>query len=552
LPAGRCTAVVGGPGAGKSIFALQNLLNRLRLDGEPGLFVSFEEPIDRVRRNLAAFDWSFDSVEADKLTLIDARLPVDTVLTGGFDLTGLLAGLSTRKAETGASNVVFDGIDILIGTLNDAQLERRELRRIDDWIQAEGLSAILTVKSYGLSERDQTRSDLIQYMTDCIVIVDATLIETCLSRTLRAVKFRGSGFAANPMPMVIGGSGIELIPAAITRDGYPTFSDRVSTGVERLDAILDGGFLRGSSILVTGAPGTAKTSLAASHVAAVCAAGKKALFVSFDESNARIVANMQSIGVDLASHLASGRLAMASLRSASQSPEECFLAIWSLVRAHKPDTLVVDPMSAFALSPYPFAEAIAEHLIDLAKSAGITFFGTSLLDQVKGELETSASHVSTIADTWLHLSYVIQNGERNRCLTIVKSRGTAHSNQVRELHLGKDGIDLIDVFAGEGSVLLGSARMEKLSNEKRSERLAEIDFRRRTLVFQREIAQLKARTKEASEELAAKITEVELEESAERVRLESKQIAIAERMRMRRQGDDRRGAQKKRRKGSRA
>jgi circadian clock protein KaiC len=538
LPEGRVTAVIGGPGMGKSLFALQFLLNRLRTAGEPGLFVTFEEPVDRVRSNVAGLDWAFDSVPKDQLTIIDARLPADTVQAGAFDLSGLLAGLSVRKAAMGACNVVFDGIDLLISSLNDEYLERRELARIDDWIRTEGMSAILTVKSYSMSERDQKRSDLIQYLTDCVIHLEGLLYSANFSRTLRVVKYRGSNFAPDAVPMVIGRSGIEVVPNESSRNNYPVFSERVSSGVPRLDAILDGGFIRGSSILLSGAPGTAKTSLAASLVAAGCAKGRKAVFVSFDESDVQIIGNMKSIGIDLGQHVASGRLAMMSLRSNGHSPEECFLKIVDLIRRHKPDILVVDPLSAFTETAYPFAAIISESVVDLAKSRGITFLGTSLLNQASGEIEASAIHVSTIADTWMHVSYVVQNGERNRALTIVKSRGTGHSNQVRELALTSKGIDLVDVYVGDGKVLFGSARLEKQQLETRDENLEEVQRARRKFELGRGVAELQARAQAIAQELASKRREAELEESAETLRSVARRSAITQRGLIRRSADD--------------
>ena len=538
LPEGRLTAVIGGPGMGKSLFALQFLLNRFRTAGEAGLFVTFEEPVDRVRSNLAGLDWAFDSVPEDQLAIIDARLPTDSVQAGGFDLSGLLAGLTARKMQTGACNVVFDGIDLLISSLNDENLERRELARIDDWIRAEGMTAILTVKSYSMSERDQKRADLIQYLTDCAIHLEGKLFNANFSRTLRVIKYRGSGFAPDAVPMAIGQSGVEVVPNQVSRDNYPVFSERISSGVPRLDAILDGGFIRGSSILLSGAPGTAKTSLSASLIAANCATGRKAVFVSFDESDVQIVANVKSIAIDLGRHVASGRLAMMSLRSNGNSPEECFLKICDLVRTHRPDILVVDPLSAFSETAYPFAAVIAESLIDLAKSKGITFLGTSILGQAGAEIETSAIHVSTIADTWIHLSYMVQNGERNRALTIVKSRGTGHSNQVRELALTGKGIDLVDVYVGDGKVLLGSARLEKQQLEARDQSLEEVTRGRRRFELDRGIAELQGRAQAIVQELASKRREAELEESAEKLRSVVRRSAITQRGLIRRLADD--------------
>jgi circadian clock protein KaiC len=538
FPEGRLTAVVGGAGTGKSLLALQNILNRATSANEPGLFVTFEESIDRVRSNITGFDWDLAPIAEGKVVLIDARLPPDVAQAGAFDFAGLLAVLTARKTELGALNVVFDGVDLLLSNLNDDYLERQELVRLDEWIRSEGVSGVITVKSYGANERDQRRLDLIQYITDTVLLLEARTYDTALARTLRVVKYRGSGFVANAVPMIIGPSGIEIVPTQGARESYPVFSERISSGVARLDAILDGGYIRGSSVLITGAPGTAKTSLACCLTSAACEAGRKAVFVSFDESDVQIIANMKSIGMDLAQHVHSGRLVMASLRSKGHSPEECFLKIWGLISRHAPDILVVDPLSAFIGTPYPFATAIGETLIDFAKSKGITFLSTSLLGQATGETETAVSHVSTIADTWIHVSYVVQKGERNRALTIIKSRGTGHSNQVRELILARDGLDLADVYIGEGGVLLGSARAEKLEEEARDERISGITHRQRQVERARSISILKAQAQTVTEELEAKVHEAELDEAAERVRTESRKSAMAQRMLLRRATDD--------------
>jgi len=270
----------------------------------------------------------------------------------------------------------------------------------------------------------------------------------------------------------------------------------------------------------------------------VVKAGRKAVFVSFDESDVQIIGNMKSIGIDLGQHVASGRLAMMSLRSNGHSPEECFLKIVDLIRRHKPDILVVDPLSAFTETAYPFAAIISESVVDLAKSRGITFLGTSLLNQASGEIEASAIHVSTIADTWMHVSYVVQNGERNRALTIIKSRGTGHSNQVRELALTSKGIDLVDVYVGDGKVLFGSARLEKQQLETRDENLEEVQRARRKFELGRGVAELQARAQAIAQELASKRREAELEESAETLRSVARRSAITQRGLIRRSADD--------------
>lgn len=538
LPRGRLTAIVGTAGAGKTVFALQTLVNRLAQLGEPCIFVTFEEPIARIRSNVASFDWPADALDEDRFYFVDARIPEDAVVTGAFDLDGLLAGLSALKDEIGARHIVFDGIDMLLSSLQDERLERQELLRLDSWIRRSALSAIITVKTFGAGDRDQIRADFLQYMTDCLIILGETVTATGSSRALRIAKYRGSGFAANPVPVVIGASGMDVIAFKGARIGYPMFTDRVSSGVGRLDALLNGGYLRGSSTLISGSPGTSKTSLGASFAAAACARGDRALLISFDESVAQIVSNMKSIGIDLAPHVDAGRLTIASFLSGGRSPEEHFIEIRNLMKRKKPDCMVMDPISALPKADYPFSAMICENLLDTAKSLGITMLCTSLLDQAVGNAELSESQISTIADTWLHVSYVARDGERNRALTIIKSRGTGHSNQVRELVLGASGIDLFDVYVAEGEVLMGSARAQKEAEAERLQVLGDIAAERQRLNLERELSEAQARVQAATLELSWKQREADLVNVAERSRLEVGRVSAIERLDLRRAGDD--------------
>jgi circadian clock protein KaiC len=538
LPRGRLTAIVGAPGAGKTVFALQTLANRLAGLGDPCIFVTFEEPIARIRSNVASFDWRADALDEARFFFIDARIPENAVVTGAFDLEGLLAGLTALKDEIGACNIVFDGIDMLLSSLHDERLERQELLRLDNWIRRTDISAIVAVKSFGAGDRDQLRADFLQYMTDCLIILGETVTATGSSRSIRIAKYRGSGFAANPVPVVIGASGIDVIAFKGARIAYPMFSDRVSSGVGRLDALLNGGYLRGSSTLISGSPGTSKTSLGASFAAAACARGDRALLISFDESVAQIVANMTSIGIELAPHVDSGLLTIASFLSGGRSPEEHFIEIRNLMNSRKPDCLVIDPISALPKADYPFSAMICENLLDTAKSLGITVLCTSLLDQAVGNAELSESQISTIADTWLHVSYVARDGERNRALTIIKSRGTGHSNQVRELVLGASGIDLVDVYVAEGEVLMGSARAQKEAEAERLHVLGDIAAERQRLDLERELSEAQARVQAATLELSWKQREADLVRVAEKSRIEVGRVSAIERLDLRRAGDD--------------
>jgi circadian clock protein KaiC len=384
------------------------------------------------------------------------------------------------------------------------------MNRLGEWVRASKVTALLTVKSFGASERDAERTDILQYLSDCVIGFQGSLTATAFSRTVRVMKYRGSGFAANPVPFVIGVSGIEVIGFSGTRLSHPTFPDRVSSGVPRLDTLLSGGYIRGSCTLVSGAPGTSKTSLGASFLSAACSRGQRSLFVSFDESSSQIISNMTSIGLDLASHVESGLLLMESLVSASRSPEDHFVAIRKLIAEYRPEFLVIDPLSALIKMRLPFAEMVCERILDQAKSAGITVLCTSLLENLGGGQELSASHVSTVADTWLHVSYVPNQGERNRALTIIKSRGTAHSNQVSEMILGSGGIEIVDVYTAEGEVLMGSARHQKQASDRREHLQEEIADQRTRFELDKSIADLKSLLQKAKQDLEWKEREVTL------------------------------------------
>jgi circadian clock protein KaiC len=530
LPTGGVTAIVGDPGSGKTVFALQTLVNGLRLRGERGILVLFEEPEAQIRHNFASFDWGVGDIPDDDIRLIDARLPLDAVRSGVFDLSGLLSGLTTLIGGSGASNVAFDGLDMLLSSLNDEALERQEIIRLGRWVRESGVTAMLTVKNHKASERDQHRADFLQYMTDCVVVLDGILTATSFSRTIRVTKYRGSSFAANPAPFIIGPSGLEVICFGNTRLSHPTFTDRLSSGVPRLDEKLNGGYVRGTCTLVSGSPGTSKTSLASSFILSACQSVLRSLFVSFDESADQIVANMKSIGLDLEPHVRSGLLMMDSLISNGASPEDHYIVVRKLLDERRPDALVIDPISALTKMKLPFADVICERILDHAKSSGISVVCTSLLEKGAAPEETSLSNVSTIADTWMHLSYHAQNGERNRALTIVKSRGTAHSNQVCELILGSNGIEVADVYAAEGEVLMGSARQQKLARDRRENLKQELAEHRWRFDVEKCIADLKAVADKAASDLDWRQREAALHEHDQKALRESEQNDAGERL----------------------
>jgi circadian clock protein KaiC len=497
LPKSRTTLITGGAGSGKTVLALQTLVNGARLWGEAGIFVAFEENSHQIFTNADSFDWDLPGLEREKLFFLDARFPSDVIAAGSFDLQGMLASLKAKADEMGASRIVFDSIDVLLSLMDDPNQQRRELYRLHDWLAENEFSGILTARTDGASLNIPHNTYILQFISDCYIHLSQRLENHISLRTIRVVKYRGSGFAENEFPFVIGDRGAIVLSFGDPEVDYEVFTERVSSGNEQLDSMLEGGYLRATSILVTGAPGTAKSTLAAAFLLAALERGEKGMYVSFDEGAKEIVRNMASVGLDLGSHVQSGSLLMYSARAEARSGEEHLVEFRRLIQEHRPGYLVIDPLSAIVKAGGMVnALGIAQNLIIMTKCEGITLLMTSLLEGNDPEQEATPMAVSTIADTWIQLSYIVLGGERNRALTIIKSRGTGHSNQVRELILSDSGITLADVFTAGGEVLMGTLRYEhELNLELEQERKrGEVERRKRELEIAEAAAEARIHT----------------------------------------------------------
>ena len=483
LPRNRTSLVVGGPGCGKTVFAMQTLVNSARLCNEPGIFVAFEENSRQIIANAASFGWDLATLEKEgKIFFLDAHLSADEVQSGKFDLIGMLASLKAKADEMGAQRIVFDSLDALLALLNDPIAERREIYRLHDWLSHAGPTGIITIR---IEEGDPLLSQhygFMQFMADCVVLLYHQMAERVSLRYLRVLKYRGSNFAENEFPLVIGPQGIEITSFGPEESKVEAVDERVSSGIERLDTMLGGGYYRGSSVLITGAPGTAKSTLSAVFAEAACRRGEKTLYVSFDESAPEIVRNLSSVGIRLGPHVESGVLRIYSAGTEGKSAEEHLMRIKSLIREQKPRCLVIDPLTAMVKAGGRIpALGMAKQLLYSAKAAGITIILTTLVEGSEPSPETSGIAISTISDTWIQLSFSAQGGERNRALTIIKSRGTRHSNQVRELILSGQGVTLTDVYTAGGEVLMGSLRWGKMHMEAlEKERTRAADERKRS------------------------------------------------------------------------
>jgi circadian clock protein KaiC len=446
LPRRRTTLLMGGPGCGKTVFALQMLVSGARRHHSPGIFVAFEEDAHRVSANAETFGWDMRGLEkTQQLFFVDACMRSDVVKSGAFDLTGLLAALEEKAREMGAKLIVFDAIDVLLNLLDDPGAECRELYRLHEWLLRHELTGILTTKIEDDTPATAQRYGFMPFMADCAVLLNQRVTDRVAVRSMRVLKYRGSPHVLNEVPFVIGPEGVEVGSSNGVHPEPQPFKDRVSTGVAGLDEMLGGGFYRGTNALITASSGAGKSMLAGAFIEGACRRGERALFISFDENSHDVARDLATVSLDLAPHLASGLLRMEAVRTEAASSEEHFMRIKRLIAEHNPRCVAVDPLSALArVGGGLAARAVAERLIYLCRNAGVTVLFTSLLEGFDQQLETTTLHVSTISDSWIQVTYALEGGERNRALSIIKSRGSKHSNQQRELILSDTGITLGD------------------------------------------------------------------------------------------------------------
>jgi circadian clock protein KaiC len=510
LPRGRTTLIEGGPGSGKTIMGLQSLVNGACLENEPGIFVAFEESSERIIANAEKFGWDLAELQRKKLFFLNAQPSVDLFQSGGFDLSGMLAALEAKAREIKAKRIVFDAVDVVLALLQDPIAARREIYRLHEWLLARGFTSLITSKAgaYEGSEVNRPQLGFMQFMVDCSVTLNHEVVEGISQRNLRVVKYRGSAFSENESPFLIGLHGLEVAGSRelgrSQKPETPVLTERISTGVARLDVMLGGGYYRGAGVLITGFPGTCKSTLSGAFTEAACLRGERTLFISFDSDANEVVRNLASVNIRLERFMKKGLLRMVSARAITGSAEIHLMQIKNLAKEHGARCVVIDPVSALSKSGNEItASSVAERLIDWTKASGITLVCTSLLHEAGLQVEGSALQISTIADTWIHLNYLVHAGERNRGLSIIKSRGTSHSNQVRELVLSDAGVTLADAYTAGGEVLMGTLRWEK----------------ERAVVAARETAQIAAKQKQAT---------IETEEALLEVRLKAVQLELQE------------------------
>ena len=518
LPRGRPTLISGGAGSGKTLFGMEFLVRGATQYNEPGVFISFEETIPELTKNVASLGFDLDRLVADKKLFMDHVFISRTEFTetGEYDLDGLFIRIADAVQRVGARRVVLDTIETLFGELPNPAFLRAEIRRLFGWLKQKELTAVMT------AERDRsdklTRHGIEEFVSDCVILLDHRTREEISTRRLRIIKYRGSTHGANEYPFLIDEQGISVLPISSLGLDHPATQERISSGIARLDDMLGGkGFYRGSSILISGTSGTGKTSVAAHLVDAACRRGERCLFFAFEESPRQIVRNMRSIGIDLEPWVRKGLLQFQAARSTYRGIEEHLLVIHKLISSFQPNVVVVDPVTnLISVSTPNEVRSMLTRLVDFLKTQGITSIYTSLTAG-GGPLEASEVDVSSLMDTWLLLEIIKLGGERNRVIYVLKSRGMDHSNQIREFVLTNDGVQLLDVYLGPEGVLTGSARLSQEEREKAAgtSRQQELEGRRRELerkrrILESRVAALRAEHEAEEENIQQSISELEL------------------------------------------
>jgi len=526
LPAGRPTLIAGSAGCGKTMLALEFLVRGATQFNEPGVFMMFEESAAELTDNVRSLGFDLDDLVARKLIALDhvhiERSEIEE--TGEYDLEGLFIRLGYAIDSIGAKRVVLDTIEALFAGLPNEAILRSELRRLFRWLKDRGITAVITgEKGDGTAI---TRHGLEEYVADCVIVLDQRVREQITTRRLRVLKYRGTAHGMNEYPFMIGKHGFSVLPVTSLQLDHKVSDHRVSTGISRLDEMLSGrGVFHGSSVLVSGSPGTGKSSIAAKFVETACRRGERAMFFAYEESVAQIVRNMRSIDIDLEPWIEKGLLEVHASRPTYLGHEQHLVMMHDLVRAFRPTVVAVDPISnLFMAHDDAEVKPTLMRLIDWLKTEHITAILTSLTSggNAPSEPDDSQVSVSSLMDTWLLLRNSEIGGERNRTIFVRKSRGMAHSNQVREFVLSDNGIDLLDVHVGSDRVLTGSARMAQEAHERAASTLRGQDHERklRRLASKRQaieaqIAVLRAEAEADLVELDFIVAEQKLQDSIE-------------------------------------
>lgn len=509
LPRGRTTLVCGGAGCGKTLLGMEFLVRGAVEHGEPGVCISFEENADELASNVASLGFDVKDLVARKLLTIDYVLIERHMIldTGEYDLEGLFIRLNVAVERVGARRVLVDSVESLFAGLPNEAILRAELRRLFRWLKDKSLTAVVT----GERGRDTlTRYGLEEYISDCVIALDNRVADAVSTRRLRVVKYRGSTHGSNEYPFLIDHQGISVLPVTSLELKHSVSRERISTGVAELDRMLGGaGFYRGSTVLVSGTTGTGKTSLATALVNSACARGERCTFFSFEESPEQLLRNMESVGFHLRQWVDKGVLTFHTVRPTTFGLETHLLRMHQHVQEFSPSVVVIDPVTALLHTGSQVETgSMLLRLIDHLKASGIT---SILVALVSGLAEDKNSvDISSLVDAWLLLREIESGGERNRGLYVLKARGLAHSNQIREFTLSSSGIRIREPYMGADRLVTGSARVTEEAEHASVAQAAEQELLRRRLASEQKRKAIEAQI--AALQLEAEIQAAELEQ----------------------------------------
>ena len=517
LPKGRPTLICGGAGCGKTLFGIEFLVRGATQFNEPGVFMSFEETNEELTTNVASLGFDLNDLVKNKKIALDhvhiERSEIEE--TGEYDLEALFIRLGYAIDSIGAKRVVLDTIESLFAGLPNQLILRAELRRLFRWLKDKGVTAIITGER---GDETLTRQGLEEYVSDCVIMLDHRVTEQTSTRRLRVVKYRGSTHGTNEYPFLIDETGFSVLPVTSLGLEHIVSNERISSGIKALDEMLEGkGYYRGSTVLVSGTAGIGKTSIAAHFAEAACKRGERVLYFCFEESPNQLMRNMLSIGIKLEPWVRKGLLRFQAIRPTLYGLEMHLAVTHKFVNEFKPDIVILDPINTFVTGDKEFeVKTLLMRIVDFLKVNQITALFTSLTSS-ECRMESSDVGISSLIDTWLLLRDIELNGERNRGMYVLKSRGMANSNQIREFVLTNHGVELRDVYIGASGVLTGSARItqEALENSKVLKRKHEIESKKREIARKRGDMESKIATMRADfaseESEAIKILEIEQE-----------------------------------------
>jgi len=537
LPFGRTSLVCGAAGAGKTLFGMQFLVRGIIDYDEPGVFIAFEETEEDLTQNVASLGFDLHTlVDSGKLALDHIRVERSEIEESGeYNLDGLFLRLELAIQTVGAKRIVIDTLETLFGGLNDYTILRSELRRLFRWLKDQGVSAIITAER---GEGALTRHGLEEYVSDCVILLDHRVVDQISTRRLRIVKYRGTTHGTNEYPFLMDDNGIVVMPITNAGLDHRVSDERISTGIPKLDAMFGGqGYYRGSTVLISGTAGAGKSSISAHFANSVCQRGERCLYFAFEESPAQIKRNMRAIGLDLEKHENAGLLQFKASRPTSHGLETHLAIMHKLIRDFCPAAVVVDPVSNLISGSNSYdAQQMVVRLIDFLKCGGITALMTSLTFGGAAEQSTEIA-VSSIVDTWLLVKSIEASGERNRGLYVLKSRGMAHSHQVREFIINSKGIDLVEAYIGPHGVLTGSARTQQEAREKADQMLRKQELEQKQRELERKRRALDARIEALKAEFESEEAEIQ-KAISEKQMAEAQLQADAENMALRRGNDD--------------